>query len=354
MLVDYLDCVLHVFVPELRDRYRLEVLWGEAPRLELGANRFAAARRRETRAVRPAARLASIIARGSLQEVPARLPRARGGRGDRSAQAELDDGGRRLTAPRSGSRSASWSSRPAGGARAGRSGSSELEQVAARLAERVVERERELRELREELARPARAGRRGRAGARRARRRPVEGCARQARGQATRIRMRALRDAAELSGRIGELAERPGRGGRAAHRVARGGDRADRRRLSEERGRRRRTARRSSNGHVEREPGELFEGLIEVEVGPLSDFSQLVGFEDAAAGIGATLGDLGEAVHAGPGDAGDEVQAAVELLRELEERAPRVQGARHARGPHRPRRRRVAERDEPRSGRRIR
>ena len=37
VLMDYLDCVLHVFVPELRDRYRLEVLWGEAPRLQLGA-----------------------------------------------------------------------------------------------------------------------------------------------------------------------------------------------------------------------------------------------------------------------------------------------------------------------------
>ena len=35
VLMDYLDCVLHVFVPELRERYRLEVLWGEAPRLEL-------------------------------------------------------------------------------------------------------------------------------------------------------------------------------------------------------------------------------------------------------------------------------------------------------------------------------
>jgi ribosome-associated protein len=35
VLVDYLDCVLHVFVPDLRDRYRLEVLWGEAPRMEV-------------------------------------------------------------------------------------------------------------------------------------------------------------------------------------------------------------------------------------------------------------------------------------------------------------------------------
>ena len=30
VLLDYLDCVLHVQVPEMRDRYRLERLWGEA------------------------------------------------------------------------------------------------------------------------------------------------------------------------------------------------------------------------------------------------------------------------------------------------------------------------------------
>jgi ribosome-associated protein len=36
ILVDYLDCVLHVFVPELRERYRMDVLWSEAPSLELG------------------------------------------------------------------------------------------------------------------------------------------------------------------------------------------------------------------------------------------------------------------------------------------------------------------------------
>lgn len=35
VLMDYLDAVLHVFVPATRDYYRLETLWGEAPRLEL-------------------------------------------------------------------------------------------------------------------------------------------------------------------------------------------------------------------------------------------------------------------------------------------------------------------------------
>jgi ribosome-associated protein len=42
ILMDYLDCVVHVFTPELRDRYRLEVLWGEAGRLDLAGARGAA------------------------------------------------------------------------------------------------------------------------------------------------------------------------------------------------------------------------------------------------------------------------------------------------------------------------
>ena len=34
-ILDYLDCVLHVFTPDARQRYALEDLWHEAPRLEL-------------------------------------------------------------------------------------------------------------------------------------------------------------------------------------------------------------------------------------------------------------------------------------------------------------------------------
>ncbi len=31
ILMDYLDCVVHIFTPEARGYYRLEQLWGEAP-----------------------------------------------------------------------------------------------------------------------------------------------------------------------------------------------------------------------------------------------------------------------------------------------------------------------------------
>jgi ribosome-associated protein len=37
ILMDYLDVVVHVFVPEARDYYRLEQLWGEAPAHAVGA-----------------------------------------------------------------------------------------------------------------------------------------------------------------------------------------------------------------------------------------------------------------------------------------------------------------------------
>ena len=36
ILMDYLDVVVHVFTPEMREYYRLEQLWGEAPAQAVG------------------------------------------------------------------------------------------------------------------------------------------------------------------------------------------------------------------------------------------------------------------------------------------------------------------------------
>jgi len=37
ILMDYLDVIVHVFTPEAREYYRLEQLWGEAPRRAVGS-----------------------------------------------------------------------------------------------------------------------------------------------------------------------------------------------------------------------------------------------------------------------------------------------------------------------------
>ncbi len=37
VLMDYLDVVVHVFTPDMREYYRLEQLWGEAPVEAVGA-----------------------------------------------------------------------------------------------------------------------------------------------------------------------------------------------------------------------------------------------------------------------------------------------------------------------------
>ena len=36
ILLDYLDCVVHIFTPEAREYYRLDQLWGEAPQVAVG------------------------------------------------------------------------------------------------------------------------------------------------------------------------------------------------------------------------------------------------------------------------------------------------------------------------------
>jgi ribosome-associated protein len=36
ILMDYSDCIVHIFTPPARGYYRLEMLWGEVPALEVG------------------------------------------------------------------------------------------------------------------------------------------------------------------------------------------------------------------------------------------------------------------------------------------------------------------------------
>ena len=184
------------------------------------------------------------------------------------------------------------------------------------LSERVVERERELRALKAEFARMY--GESDRA---------VQALTAvadelaivrgQARGQATRIRLKALRDAAEVTDRIAELAKRPAEARERlldvlSEAIARLGGEGEDEQVAA-----------SSNGHhPEADADSIFEGLIEVEVGPLSDFSQLVGFEDAANGIGATSEISVKRFTRGRATLELNLCEPVELLRELEDRAP--------------------------------
>jgi hypothetical protein len=195
----------------------------------------------------------------------------------------------------------------------------ELEHVSARLATMVVDRDRELRRVRAELKA---ALERDDAALRAfgAIAEDLETVRRQSRRQATRIRLRALREAAELAERVAELEQAEGEGrGRLIERLEEAIERvgAEVDPEDEELG-----DRAESNGHAERDPGELFDGMVEVEVGPLNDFSQLVGFEDAAGSIGATSEISVKRFTQGRATLAMRFKHPVELLRELEERAP--------------------------------
>ena len=195
----------------------------------------------------------------------------------------------------------------------------ELEHVAARLATMVVDRDRELRRARAELQAALERDDDGvRAFAAIAE--DLETVRRQARTQATRIRLRALREAAELAERVEgvEGAEGEARG-RLIERLEEAIDRVG---VEVDEDAEELAARARPNGHAEREPGEMFDGMVEVEVGPLSDFSQLVGLEDAAGAIGATSEISVKRFTEGRATLAMRFKHPVELLRELEERAP--------------------------------
>jgi hypothetical protein len=65
----------------------------------------------------------------------------------------------------------------------------------------------------------------------------------------------------------------------------------------------------------------VFDGEIEVEIGPLADFAQLAGFEDAAGAIGAAREITVKRFSGGRATLSVELEEPVELLRELEQNA---------------------------------
>ena len=178
----------------------------------------------------------------------------------------------------------------------------ELERELACLSGMALEREREIRDVREELREANQRHDQSMRSLESVSKR-LEEIHAQARGQATRIRMKALREAVEVTRRVQEMAGRLGIEPDAI--ASNGTDPAG-----------------EPNGAGGRSAAELFEGLVEVEIGPLGDFSQLVGFEDAAGNIDATSEISVQRFSDGRATLSMQLDEPVELLRELEENAP--------------------------------
>jgi cell division septum initiation protein DivIVA len=175
---------------------------------------------------------------------------------------------------------------------------SRLEREAQRLAERVVDREKRLQEF---LRRPMTASvTKG-----------IEEIYGQARRQATRIRMKALEDAVQMADRVTELT------GLRDELGARVADLADvaRERLGLE---------EEDRPAVGTEPAHagVYSGEVEIEVGPLRDFAQLTGFEDAAAAIDGASQIKVKRFSGGRAWVSMNLESPIDLLRALEERAP--------------------------------
>ena len=165
-----------------------------------------------------------------------------------------------------------------------------LEREAQRLAERVVDREKRLHDV---LKRPTSVTK------------GIEEIYGQARRQATRIRMKALDDAVQMAERVSELTRlRDDLSARVSElaEVAR--------------------ARLGLEEEVRTDAHNVFAGQVEVDVGPLSDFAQLTGFEDAAAGIDGASEIKIRRFTDRRATVSMKLEGPVELLRELEERAP--------------------------------
>jgi hypothetical protein len=171
----------------------------------------------------------------------------------------------------------------------------EMERELASLSGMVIEREREIRNLNEQLREANERHDRSIASldSVSARLQEIEA---QARGQATRIRMKALREAVEVGRRVQELNEAQAAAADATAATNGAGN---------------------GNGQAPDFNG-IFEGLIKLEIGPLGDFSQLVGFEDAVGQVGASEISV-ERFSEGRATLSMRLDQPVELLRELEE-----------------------------------
>jgi hypothetical protein len=190
----------------------------------------------------------------------------------------------------------------------------ELDRELAYMSGLIVEREREIRDLQEELRLATERGDRSLASIEAISLR-LEEVQAQARGQATRIRMKALHEAVEVSRKVQELA------GRIGAAEAAGSEQAALAAIP------------NGNGQVSgADPSELFEGRIEVQIGPLGDFSQLVSFEDAAGQIAGTSEISVERFSEGRATISMCLDQPVDLLRELEERSPLEFKVRHTAG----------------------
>lgn len=196
----------------------------------------------------------------------------------------------------------------------------ELESETQSLSGMVIEREREIRTLRERLTEANECHDRSIASLDAVTAR-LEELQAQARGQATRIRMKALREAVEVSKRVKALAD--------AHEEELGVDEAEpveetpasalaadadpAAPIPEFAG----GSNGNGNGTHETFNG-IFSGLVRLEIGPLGDFSQLVGFEDAVGRLGASEVSI-ERFSEGRATLSMRLDQPTELLRELEE-----------------------------------
>jgi hypothetical protein len=185
----------------------------------------------------------------------------------------------------------------------------EIEEELTGLSGMVLEREREIRGLTEQLLQANDRHDRSIASldAVTARLQEIEA---QARGQATRIRMKALREAVEVGRRAQELSEAERlttadahEEAAVAHEEAAIGN-----------------GHQSGNGRGEISQ-ETFEGTIQMEIGPLGDYSQLVGIEDAIGRLGASEISI-ERFSEGRATLKMNLDEPVDLLRELEENSP--------------------------------